>query len=639
MFRFAGVIVVALLALALGSGNISSASRAAPKKVALLVGVNQYAKRGLDDKPLKYAERDVEALAVVLAKQGFEVRLLKGSGRGDEQATLANIQAALGQLLKGRDGQDVVLIGLAGHGVQMHLVDEKGTYQKDARGEYLEDAYFCPVDAKLTEPQSLLSLTRLMERLNEDGGINLILVDACRDDPDRSARSITGNELNGRLPKNTAMFFSCAARQQALETDQAGGGHGVFFYHVLEGLKGKAADSETGEVDWNSLVGYVQRRVNRQVIEWFPERAKAAQDGQVQTPHEFRNLIRIPVLARIEPERGSLPEIPMPLPDIPAPKPKVPAPLPDPPTGRSPLASAGKLNVEVTEANGVDVVLGSRTIGRATRGTKLEVTKTNGPWFRVDIPAGAGWIPATAVRFASTPVNNSLGMEFVWIPPGEFTMGSPAGEADRDADEVEHKVTLTQGYWLGVYEVTQGEYQQVMGKDKVPRFDTPRFPVEQVSWDDVQEFCQKLSARDGHHYRLPTEAQWEYACRAGTTTAFSFGATGNGREANCNGNYPYGTSVKGPYRGGRTDVGSYRQSSFGLYDMHGNVREWCSDWYGDSLGKASVTDPTGPALGSRRVSRGGGWDDSPRNVRSAARRSDDLADRYFILGFRVAVVQ
>jgi len=256
------------------------------------------------------------------------------------------------------------------------------------------------------------------------------------------------------------------------------------------------------------------------------------------------------------------------------------------------------------------------------------------------------------VANAGPVIVNDLGMKFAYCPPTEpegFLRGSPETELNRDTDETQHKVILTEGFYLGVYEVTQEEYQHVMGtnpswfsstgsgKQAVAGLDTRRFPVEQVSWHDAVEFCRKLSARDGKTYRLPTEAEWEYACRAGTTTPFHFGTSCNGREANCNGELPYGTSVTGPYLGHTTSVGKYLPNAWGLYDMHGNVWEWCSDWFGD-YPAGTVTNPTGPSQGAlSRVARGGSWSHDPRGCRSAFRWRPP-GYRFSSLGFRVVFV-
>jgi Caspase domain len=259
----------------------------APTKVALLVGINNYSKRGLAAKPLTWAERDVTELSKVLSKGGFSVRLLTGSAAGDDKATKANIEAALDELLKGRGASDVVLVGLAGHGQQLKI---KGK----------EDAFFCAHDSELSDAKTMVSLSALVRNLDRKGGVNLVLVDACRDNPDpgRGARSITGNELEGKLPSNTAVLFSCAAGQQAFETKDAGGGHGVFFHHVLQGLRGEAKNKK-GDVTWDSLVAYTREHVNDRAKEWFPDRAKDAKDGELQTPHQLTNLVKVPVLLAV----------------------------------------------------------------------------------------------------------------------------------------------------------------------------------------------------------------------------------------------------------------------------------------------------------------------------------------------------
>lgn len=235
-------------------------------------------------------------------------------------------------------------------------------------------------------------------------------------------------------------------------------------------------------------------------------------------------------------------------------------------------------------------------------------------------------------------VTNSIGMKFVLVPPGEFVMGSP--ETEKEGGEgPQHSVRITKAFYLSAFLGTQQEFRRVMGtnpsffsaqgegRQDVVGMDTRRLPVECVSWDDAAAFCRKLSMLPeesgvGRVYRLPTEAEWEYACRAGTTTPFHFGKILRGVEANCNGRFPYGTAEKGPYLGRTTAVGSYAPNSFGLYDMHGNVCQWCADWYDvyDSSSRDEpINDPRGPRTGSDRVFRSGGWDSEAARCRSAAR--------------------
>ena len=231
---------------------------------------------------------------------------------------------------------------------------------------------------------------------------------------------------------------------------------------------------------------------------------------------------------------------------------------------------------------------------------------------------------------------------FRWIAPGTFEMGSPVDEPERMDDEVPHQVTLTQGYWLADTACTQALWMAVMGSNpsrNPSRFQVdPRNPVEQVSWNDVQEFLEKLDRRvPGLDARLPSEAEWEYACRAGTTTAFSFGANITPEQVNYNGNHPYAGGKKGLYREKTVPVASLPANAWGLYEMHGNVWEWCADWYGD-YPSTPQTDPHGAVTGDQRVLRGGSWGGDGRNVRSASRNYNEpgVRDFNFNFGFRLA---
>ncbi len=271
---------------------------------------------------------------------------------------------------------------------------------------------------------------------------------------------------------------------------------------------------------------------------------------------------------------------------------------------------------------------------------------------------------------ASTParlIKNSIEMELVLIKPGEFLMGASNSEAEaQPSEKPQHRVQITQPFYMGKYEVTQAEYQQVMGTNpsyftssgggtsSVADQDTRRFPVEQVSWNDAVDFCNELSERDGltvcydqdrqrvsdRGYRLPTEAEWEFACRAGTTTPFHFDSVVNGDKANVNGNSPYGTKTKGAYLGRTTvvDDPTYPPNAFGLAQMHGNVWEWCEDVYDAQVyaGRSGVTtDPVKTSGWQYRVLRGGAWGDNPWSARSALRDGDRPVGRSVSRGFRV----
>jgi uncharacterized protein (TIGR02996 family) len=269
---------------------------------------------------------------------------------------------------------------------------------------------------------------------------------------------------------------------------------------------------------------------------------------------------------------------------------------------------------------------------------------------------------------------NALGMELALIPAGRFRMGSTRSEeAHETCEGPRHDVTISRPFYLGTCPVTQAQFEAVMGRNpshfdsyRTPHAGSPGHPVEQVTWYDAVEFCNRLSSLPqeraaGLSYRLPTEAEWEYACRAGTTTPFSFGATLTDADANCDATSAYGAARSGRFPDHTTPVGSYPANPWGLCDMHGNVYEWCSDWFrstyyrrspktdplGPETGEQQASsspkreDPPGPESGEQRVIRGGSWLIYPRYCRSALRNdwepnlSDTNANNHMI-GFRVA---
>ena len=246
---------------------------------------------------------------------------------------------------------------------------------------------------------------------------------------------------------------------------------------------------------------------------------------------------------------------------------------------------------------------------------------------------------------------NSIGIKLMPIPKGKFMMGSPETELERNRNEIQHEVTISQNFYMGSTEVTQAQYKKIMGENPsnfqgdavaerhpetnrvVKEVDSANHPVEQVSWSYAVEFCQRLSAlpeekKAGRVYRLPTEAQWEYACRAGSQVAYSFGSD---EKSLVNFGW-YDSNSKLMTHA----VGLKKANAWGLYDMHGNVFEWCADCYGE-YPKGSATDPRGPEDGSNRVNRGGSWYSVAVRCRSANRDWDDPSLRSIDLGFRVAL--
>ena len=258
------------------------------------------------------------------------------------------------------------------------------------------------------------------------------------------------------------------------------------------------------------------------------------------------------------------------------------------------------------------------------------------------------------------PITNSLGMTLLPIPAGTFTMGSPPTEKGHGRDEKQRQVTLSRPFLMASTEVTQAQWQALMGTrftdlinqqagplgrgaklTSKPSATGPDQPMCFVNWQDALNFCETLTQKEQSagliptsvRYTLPTEAQWEYACRAGTQTAFHTGKTINSHQANFYGLRPYQGGKSGPYREMTTPVGSLTPNAWGLFDMHGNLYEWCLDWY-EEVPRAK-TDPQGPSSGDGRLIRGGAWDRQASSCRSAYRYSRDPVRRAHNIGFRI----
>jgi formylglycine-generating enzyme required for sulfatase activity len=289
---------------------------------------------------------------------------------------------------------------------------------------------------------------------------------------------------------------------------------------------------------------------------------------------------------------------------------------------------------------------------------KIETTSSDANTVSRDEASGHGWFRWLLKKFASSPPElnpknegvvqpssianpsrlmetrtNSIGMQFRLIRPGTFLMGSPESENGRHEDEMQHQVTLTRPFFLGLYPVTQEEYRRVMGGN--PKgFKGNRHPMKAMNWKDAIKFIERLNRLEsekssGRVYRLPTEAEWEYACRAGTATAYCFGNSKSELDK-------YAWYKKNSAAVGTRPVGEKLPNAWGLFDMHGNVLEWCSDWYG-KYPHGAVTDPVGPSSRSRRVFRGGSYSFDAEFCRSAYRNWYDPAIRNDNFGFRLAL--
>ncbi|MDC0157824.1 formylglycine-generating enzyme family protein, partial [Verrucomicrobia bacterium] len=341
--------------------------------------------------------------------------------------------------------------------------------------------------------------------------------------------------------------------------------------------------------------------------------------------------------------------------------------------GGGPSAPIEDFNASKTYALGAMVLDGQNSYIMSGSGTSLGQSPASTPsvWSNLAVVATALGVPVESVPTLSTStilnslpgsapstaglsaptgathvvdLNSSVNLEMIRVEPGTFTMGSPLSETGRTQAETEHNVTLTKPFYLGKYEVTQAQYEAVMTGDTNGLSATPsqfaghpNRPVETVSWDDVQVFLTRLNAAEqtagrlpaGWSYVLPTEAEWEYACRAGTTTAYFWGDTITPNNANYASNASSQT----------TNVGQYAANPWGFYDMHGNLTEWIADLY-ETYPSGPVSDPTGAAAGTHQpVMRGGSWSYSSHSLRSAARDSNPPHDRTPMVGFRLAFKQ
>ncbi len=561
------VVLILIFLYSMIAGTVNLAQQ--PARRALLIGVAKYDKAGFTN--LEYPEADVKSLEEVLTAAGFQVTLMLGSLPATDplRATRANIAhqlltpdefaaandqkgnklkpgfvAELGSLNK----DDVVLVAIAGHGRQKSLV---------AADKKQEIPYYCPADASNAEESSWVSINQLMENISLCSGSqnNLILVDACRDNPSRG-RGIDGAEVT--LPgDNLAICFSSSAGTEAYEAKELG--HGIFTHFVIQGLKGEAANRRN-QVTWDTLVSYVRTSVAEQA----------------------------PILVQREQQPNAIGNV-----------------------------------------KGVSPVL---------------IAAVAGPLLVVPLATDKGMEHAEVANDAESPgalITNTIGMRLNLIQPGKFMMGSAKGDGD---ERPVHEVEITRPFYMAIHEVTQEQWNAVMKdkqnpwKDMTQTIQGDDVAASYVSWEDAQEFVSALNKMEqgtGRKYGLPTEAEWEYCCRAGTTSEYSFGddESGLSQYAWWGATFGEGNAINERYA---HQVVLKKPNRWGLYDMHGNVFEWCEDWHGyDYYGKSPTRDPRGPESGSSRVLRGGSWTDIATYCRSANRFNRVPSFRLDISGFRV----
>jgi len=584
-------------------------SNGPPERLALVIGNGRY-----ENSPLKNPPNDAADMVVMLSKMGFQV-IHKTNA---DQRTMKRAILEFGKRLRKNGG--IGLFYFAGHGMQV-----------DGRN------YLIPVNAMIETESDVqfesVDAGRVLGKMEEaDNHLNIVILDACRDNPfQRSFRS--GNKGLARMdaPRGSLIAYATAPGSTAADGE---GRNGIYTKHLLShmgtpGLKveevlkhvrvGVIKESGNKQIPWeaSSLTGDFYFNYGRGIsvapTPVFPA-PKIAKPSPPEKPKDDLELALLKLKEKKEAER------------------------------RKTAAELDRFQNLLDDLKKYKQVQDS-VLDDATKQSAWKALQRKYPVYSKGAATGdsdillvnalskdkGGKLSAIAKKEGfSLTKTNSIGMNFAYIRPGSFMMGSPAGESGRSSDEKRHRVTLTKGLYMQTTEVTQGQWRAVMGSNP-SHFSNcgDNCPVEKVSWNDVQEFIVKLNRNEGgNSYRLPTEAEWEYAARAGSTSRFCYGDS-DGRLAE---HAWYGSNSEDKTQA----VAQKKPNAWGLYDMHGNVWEWCQDWYSD-YPSGSVTDPTGPSSGSFRVNRGGSWGNRAWSCRSALRGRLWPGYRYIILGFRLAL--
>ena len=515
--------------------------------------------------PLRNPVNDARDMADVLKKVGFAVTVLTDVNQAQMETAVVTLSQ---QLRYGGVG----LFYFAGHGTQL-----------DGQN------YLWPVGTPMTTPADMrykaVQASWVQARMEEAGNaLNVLILDACRDNPFASDKR-SGQQGLAAMQAGTETLIAFAALPGQVAADGQGR-NSPYTKHLVQQLTRPGLQVEE-----------VFKRVRDAVVQ---------ETGGKQRPQEWTTLTR-------EFRFVEGPSAP-------------PQRQPEDVAVRDPEEAMWRLVEQSTNPDDVKRFLREYPKGRYAPAARLKLAQVE----RQPAPAGGpqvavGSYPPPEPPTASRTWRNTIGIEFVLIQAGEFLMGS---NSDKDSAKPPHQVRISKPFYLGQYEMTQGQWQAVMGNNPSSFKGDAMLPVENVSWEDVQEFLRRLNAREGGpKYRLPTEAEWEYAARAGTTTAYSFGDSERqlGGYAWCG----EGTETH--------PVGQKKPNAWGLYDMHGNVWEWVQDWYGPYKAGAAV-DPAGPSSGSNRVYRGGSWFGSTWDCRSANRVSEVPSGRGYsdaVLGFRL----
>jgi formylglycine-generating enzyme required for sulfatase activity len=646
-------------------------------KFALLIGVGSYRSSDLQD--LLAAPRDVEAMQRVLADPAI------GGFAVEDVCVLQNpepqeMRVAIERLFTNRKRDDLVLLYFSGHGV-------------------VNDAGLLHLTTTETE-KSLMNATAipasfihgLMELRGKDRSqYQVVILDCCYSGAFAKGMAAKGSGVNllSQLGgKGRAVLTSSSETEPSFE--QKDGELSVYTQYVVEGLRTGIADKdEDGWISVDELHEFAAMKV-REAAPAMQPKIYAVEEGykifvakapvgdpklafrkEVEKWAKQRNGVISSVLKRgfIQRFQGqlSINEIDIILNEVLQPYREFQKNLREFEEAFEEVSALPFSQQNLEDLNYLQHALGLRdedvaqwmqTITalpqeeiKSTDGTinneNINPTSFEFTTAQVDVKGKLIGQSTKQVNGFKDDLGNGVTIDMIAIPGGTFMMGSPTNEEKRGAGEgPQHSVTVPE-FWMGRFAVTQAQWRRVAGTEKVSidldadpsNFKGQNRPVEQVSWDEATEFCSRLSRATNRVYRLPSESEWEYTCRAGTDTPFSFGPTLNPDVANYDGNYVYGKETKGKYRQETTDVGSFPANGFGLYDMHGNVWEWCQDWWHDDYSKAATDGSAQLNQQSDklyRLLRGGSWYNYPWYCRSANRYWYSPDFRNYYIGFRVA---
>jgi len=584
------------------------------QRIALVIGNGSY-KSSLLANPVN----DANDMADALERCNFTVMKKINANRREMRRAIRKFGHEIKSGVVG-------LFYYAGHGIQV-------------KGEN----YLVPIGAEVYSEDEVedecLKVSSVLRKMETAGNrLNIIILDACRDNPfGRSFRS--GNQGLAKMDAPTGSILAYATAPGSVAADGIGR-NGLYTSKLLKHMM--AAGLE---------IGKLFRQVRIDVMDASGKRQVPWESSSLTGDFYFDSKRAIAVVKR--PKKG--PKQPV-LTTKTKPKDELElafAKLREKEEAKRKTKEAlvRKYKKLLEDVKKYEKIKAS-DLDKGTKLAALEALKRKYPELAEDVEPGdsgtfvsralAEDIDGSFLKFALSEgirpsITNSIGMTFMYIPSGTFMIGSPPNEPNRDNDESQHRVTISKPFYIQTTEVSQGQWRRVMG-DNPSHFKNcgDDCPVENVTWKDVQEFIRKLNQMEGiDRYRLPTEAEWEYACRAGTTTPFYTGTCISTEQANYDGNYPMPGCPRGEDRKKTFRVGSFQPNSWGLYDMHGNVWEWCQDWYGD-YPTGQVTDPKGPSSGDSRVIRGGSWGGNAGGCRSTNRDGDDPDFRFSRLGIRVA---